>query len=123
MITSSPGLTSDHMTSDRPPLVPLVTNTLRSAWPNSLVDLRLQLVAQRGHALRHRVGVLARAMASMRGVFDRLGHVEIGLADREVDRVLHLRGQVEDLADAAGIKSLRSFGKQAHGGKHQCERG
>ena len=34
-ITSSPGLTSDHIASDRPPLVPLVTKTLRSACPYS----------------------------------------------------------------------------------------
>ena len=34
-ITSSPGLTSDHIASARPPLVPLVTKTRRSAWPYS----------------------------------------------------------------------------------------
>ena len=35
MITSSPGLTTQQSASSRPPEVPEVTRTWRSAWPNS----------------------------------------------------------------------------------------
>ena len=35
MITSSPGLTSAQIASSRPPVVPEVMNTWRSAWRNS----------------------------------------------------------------------------------------
>ena len=43
-----------------------------------------------------------------------LGHVEIGLADRQVDRILHLGGQVEDLANAAGVEGPGAVGEERH---------
>ena len=52
----------------------------------------------------------------MQAVLDRLRHVEVGLADRQVDRILHLRGQVEDLANAAGVEGTGAVGEEGHGG-------
>ena len=62
-----------------------------------------QPLAQRGDALGLRVAVVAGADRFDRGVLGDVGHVEIGQADREVDRVLHLGREVEDLADARGV--------------------
>jgi len=68
------------------------------------VDPRLQLLDERADSLRGRVAVLARVDGYDRGAADGLGHVEIGLADRKIDRALHLGGQVEYLANARAIK-------------------
>jgi cbb3-type cytochrome c oxidase subunit III len=54
-----------------------------------------------------------------RGELGHLGHVEVRQSDREVDRVLHLRREVEHLADARcvhGVSALRDvIGRGAHG--------
>ena len=95
--------------------MPEVTNTSRSSWPYSLSTCGLQLLAQHGHALRQGVAVLA-ALDGVDGrLADRLGHVEVGLADREVDRVLQLRRQVEHLADARGVEQSGAVGKPVGG--------
>src|SRR5258708_2011265 len=52
------------------------------------------------------------------GVFGRLGDVEIGKPDGEVDRVLQLRGQIEDLADARSIDSMSTGGDVRIDGAH-----
>ena len=59
MITSSPGLTAANIASTSPPLVPLVTNTSPVGMAILGVDCARQLLAQRGHALRQRIAVLA----------------------------------------------------------------
>src|SRR6185369_4049847 len=48
------------------------------------------------------------------GVFDGVRNIKIGLADRKVDRVLHLRGEVEHFADTAGIEGLSAVGEEGH---------
>ena len=80
-----------------------------------LLDLRLELFAQHGHALRQGVAVLAALDGVDRRPADRLGHVEVGLPDREVDRVLQLRAKVEDLADARGVEQTGAVGKPMGG--------
>ena len=113
--TSSPGLTSDHIASDKAPLVPSVTKTLRSACPYCLSIFACSFSRKRRNSLRQRVGVLPRLDGFDAGCFHFLRHIEIRLPDRKIDRILHLRRQVEDFADAAGIKGFRAVGEEGHG--------
>ena len=78
------------------------------------VDAGLELVAKGRQALGDGVGILTGLDGFDASVFDRLRHVEVGLADREVDRVLHLGRQVEHLADAAGIEGVGAVGEGGH---------
>ncbi len=63
-----------------------------------------------GIPLRRRVGVLSLLDGGDAGLFDRLRNIEVGLADRKVNRVLQRCGKVEDFANAAGVKSRSSLG-------------
>ena len=83
------------------------------------VDPGLELVAQHGHALGQGVAVLAALDGVDGGLADRLGNVEVGLADREVDRVGELRAQVKDLANAGAVEGLGSVGDPV--GRHGME--
>ena len=67
-----------------------------------------------GDALRGGVAVLAGADGVDGFFLEEVGDIEIRLADREVDGVLELRGQVEDLADAGGVDGAGMVGD--HGG-------
>src|SRR5207245_981040 len=58
-------------------------------------------------------GVFAFGNGTGQGLFDRLGDVEMRLADAEVDRVGHLRRQVEDLTDTRGVNSPHPLGDPA----------
>ena len=49
-------------------------------------------------------------MASIAAILDRLGDVEIGQTDREVDRVRHGLGHVERLADTRDVDLLHPAG-------------
>jgi hypothetical protein len=61
---------------------------------------------QLGAALRLGVAVAVLVDGLDRGLLEQVGHGEVGLPDREVDRVLQMRGEVEDLADAARVDRL-----------------
>ena len=86
-------------------------------------DLRRQIfaqpLAQRGDALRLRVAVVAGLDRLDGGVLGDIGHIKIRQADREVDRVLHLRRKVEDLADAGGIDAVGTVGDVVVGRTHR----
>ncbi len=115
-MTSSPGLTSVIIAKTSAPLVPLVMNSLRSAWAYSLFDLGLKFFQQRGDALGLRIAVFAIADGIDHGAAREFGNVEIGLADREVDRVFHFGREVENLADAGTIERSRTGGEpRMHG--------
>ncbi|MGC3990072.1 MAG: hypothetical protein QM796_10415 [Chthoniobacteraceae bacterium] len=75
-----------------------------------------QAFAERRDALRGRVAVLAVADGVDGDGLGGVGHVEVGQADREVDRVGHLCGEVEDLADAAGVDGVGAVGDEGTGG-------
>ena len=68
------------------------------------------MLAQLGDALGEGVGVLPARIASIAAALTGLGNVEIGQADREIDRVLHRLGHVERLADARGVDLLHPVG-------------
>jgi len=75
------------------------------------------LLAQLGHGRSQLggalgLGVLVPPVADGldRAVLYGFGHVEIGLADGQVDRVLQLGGQVEDLAYARGVEQTHAIG-------------
>ena len=55
---------------------------------------------QLGNALANGVGVVAAVDGSLGCGLDRLGNVEMRLADAQVDRVLQAAGQLENLTDA-----------------------
>ncbi len=76
----------------------------------------LQLIAQRGNALREGVAVLAVLDGLYRRAADRFGRLEVGLADGKIDRIGQLRAQVEDLADAGGIVQAGAVGEPV--GRH-----
>src|SRR5438552_608327 len=67
------------------------------------VDRGLELASELGDALGDGVGVPPVLDRGDRGGFDRVGHVEVGQADRQIDRILHGLGHVERLADARGV--------------------
>jgi hypothetical protein len=77
--------------------------------------LGLELGAQFGDALGLGVGVAVGADGGARGVLDLVGDREVGLADRQVDRVLERLGEVEDAADAAGVDAADAGGELGHG--------
>jgi hypothetical protein len=83
MITSSPGSISAISASTSAPLEPL---------------------PQGGDALRGRVAVPAGVDGRLGRLAGRRRHFEIGLADREIDRVFEPGREVEDLADARRIE-------------------
>ena len=64
------------------------------------LDLLLQPFAERGDALCGRVAIPAGIDGRLGGLAGSRRHLEVGLADREVDGVLEFRREVEDLADA-----------------------
>ena len=65
-----------------------------------ILDLLLEPFAERGDALRGRVAIPAGIDGRLGGLAGSRRHLEVGLADREVDGVLEFRREVEDLADA-----------------------
>jgi hypothetical protein len=80
-----------------------VISTSPTSRPILLGQIRAEARAQRLDPLRLRVAVVAGADRIDGGGFGDLRDIEIRQADREVDRVLHLRREVEDLADTGGI--------------------
>ncbi len=74
------------------------------------VDGGLDLAPKLGDALGDGVGVEAVLDGVDRGGLDGSGDVEVGQADREVDRVLHGLGHVERLADARSVDVLHPVG-------------
>ena len=104
-ITSSPGFTSTSIASMMPPLVPLVTNNSRSAWPNCRsTSPAASPAAPACPATGHSRSCGSRWPRSPPGG-PRPG-LEIGLADGEVDRIGELRAQIEHLADTGGVETL-----------------
>src|SRR5437588_12965407 len=79
----------------------------------------LELGAQLRNALGHRVGIMALVNGGMSGGLDRLGHVEVRLADAQVDGVLDTPGQFEDFADARRLNVVHPGGYPAivHGNR------
>jgi len=65
---------------------------------------RLEPILQRGNALGQRVAVSARVDRRLRSGPGPRRHGEVGLADREVDRVVEPGRQLEGLADPGGIE-------------------
>ena len=76
-------------------------------------DAPAQRFEQRLDALRLRVGVVSVVDRLFEGRFDRRGRVEVGLTDRKVDRIGHVGGQIEDLANAGGIDLSHPVGNPA----------
>jgi hypothetical protein len=68
-------------------------------------------LAQLGDPLGQRVLVEAGVEPVFRLGLDGIRHVEIRLADAEVDGGLELLGQVEHLADAGGVERAHAFGE------------
>src|SRR5262249_19812655 len=85
-------------------------------------DVGADLVAQLGDTLGGGVAVAALVDGDVGGGLDRRGHVELGLADAEVDRVLEAAGQVEDLADSRHLDVTHAVGDPAFGGHRQDSR-
>ena len=108
--TSSPGLTSTDSASINPPLVPLVTNTLRSRCPYSASTRACSFARSGGNALRLAVSVPPFGHGPVKRLLDRLGRVEMRLPDAEVDRVFHLGRQIEDLANAGSVDPAHPVG-------------
>ena len=74
-------------------------------------------LAKRSNTLRHRVPV----MAALNGVDGRLPyrsrHLEVRLADRQVDGVFEGGAEIEDLADPRSIHGAASLGQKTVGRK------
>ena len=68
--------------------------------------------SQLGHALREGIAVAIGADRVDRCVLDRLRDREVRLPDREVDRVVKLRTQLEDTPDAGDIDGEGSIAEQ-----------
>ena len=84
----------------------------------------LAAAAKLGHALGLGVGVEPALDGLDGGELGGGGHVEVGQADREVDRVLHGPGHVERLADARGVDVPHPVGDPGvvHGGALRVRR-
>ena len=82
-------------------------------------QVRGDFVLERADALRDGVAVLALLDGVDRGFLDDFGHVEVGLTDRQVDRVGEISGQVEHLADARGVDGAQAVGDEAVGVEHE----
>ena len=67
---------------------------------------------QFGTTLGRRVGVaIFLDRLDCRGL-EQIRHGKVRLADREVDRILHLRRKVEHLANPTGVNRVGSVGKE-----------
>ena len=64
-------------------------------------------------ALGWRIAIVPGADGVDGGGLGDLGNVEIRKADREIDRVLHLRREIEDLTNAGSINVMRAAGNCA----------
>ena len=107
MMTSSPGSSSAMKASINAPDVPLATSNPVSSSSIVPANVGLEMITQvatkRGDALRGGVTVAVTLHGINRRLLDFIGDRKVGLADREVDRVLQLGAQIEDAADARGI--------------------
>ena len=74
------------------------------------VDSLLQFLAQDRHPLGQGIAILARLNGSDTRLFNRLGYVKVGLANREVDGIFQLGREVKDLANAATVKGFGTVG-------------
>jgi hypothetical protein len=68
------------------------------------IDFGFQSFAERFNTLRERISVLAFLNRIDASQFYFSGNVEIRLADREIDRILELRSQIKNFANAATVK-------------------
>ena len=103
MMTSSPGLTDAAEGQQQAARGARGDEHLAVGVAEFGVDGGLELAAKLGDALGDGVGVEAALDGGDGGGLERLGDVEVGQADREVDRVLHGLRHVERLADARGV--------------------
>ena len=117
-IASSPGSIVARIARNSPPRDAAGDEHVADVAADLRRQVRAQPLAERGDALRLRVAVVARADRLDGGGLGDLRDVEVGQPDREVDRVLHLRGEVEDLADAGGIDAEGAAGDEVGGGAH-----
>ena len=78
-----------------------------------LADIGQNLGPQLRNALGDGVGVVALVDGGTGGGLDRLGHVEVRLADAQVDGVLEAASQLENLADARRLDMLHAVGDPA----------
>src|SRR5690606_3377588 len=79
------------------------------------LEVRVDFAQKRRNALGERVAVLVLLDRLDRAAFDRRGHGEVGLTDREIDRIIQLGGEVENAPDAGRTDTPRTITDQTLG--------